>query len=198
MKKNFQRFALLAAATGSLLCVCIPPANSIARRPAFPVANEKVYLYPAIDSSLLSRFSGWPSEASLQAPLRRALRKLDSNLSVEFRRCEKYGLYELVDDSLSAGVRVTPVIGQYQFKKDTLEMPVQMTLRNKMRKTAYLVSMTGRGIYRAKTTPKSPYHYIAILLADFCRTFPYERAAEVFYRPAQSGKPVAQPKKATP
>jgi hypothetical protein len=70
MKKNFQRFALLAAATGALLCVCIPPANSIARRPAFPVANEKVYLYPAIDSSLLSRFSGWPSEASLQAPLR--------------------------------------------------------------------------------------------------------------------------------
>jgi hypothetical protein len=57
--------------------------------------------------------------------------------------------------------------------------------------------MTGRGVYKAKTAAKSPYHYIDILVADFCRNFAYSQAAEVFYRPPKAGGPV-QPKKRAP
>ena len=188
--KTALRLFLVSCAFGCTLQGCVAPlAKSLPRRAAFPAANEKIFISTAIDSSSLETFPGWPSEKNLQAPLISALKKLDSNMLVEFRRCEKYGLYELVDDSLLSSVRVSLVIGRYQFKKDTLTMPVRMTIEKPALKKNLTRTISAMGIYRAKTPPKSPLHYLDMLLADFCRNFPYSKAAEVFYRPSDKPRP---------
>jgi len=190
MKKVMRLSVAVGAALCALYGSCVvPPAKSMPRRAAFPAANEKIFLSLAIDSSSLEQAPGWPAESALQAPLRSALKKLDSNMFVEFRRCEKYGLYELVDDSLRGSVYVTFVIGRFQVTKDTLAMPIRMTVSKPALTRTLSRTVWGRGVYRAKSPPKSQLHHLHILIADFCRNFPYTQAAEVFYRPANAPRP---------
>jgi hypothetical protein len=49
-------------------------------------------------------------------------------------------------------------------------------------------SMSASGRYRAKSKPKSPLHYLDILIADFRRNFPYETFSGVFYRSFKNGE----------
>ncbi len=185
-------YARGCAVASAILCACVPPAHSLARRAEFPVLNEKIYLSPVIDSSSLDQFPGWPVDKTLETPLKRHFQKMDSSLFVEFRRSEKFGLYEMVDDSLSSGVAVTFVVKHFQFKKDTLLLPVHMKAEQWSTHRTYTQSLDGYGIYRAKSAPKSQLHYIDVLLADFCRNFPYKNAAGVFYMPSGTPQPLRQ------
>jgi hypothetical protein len=55
-------------------------------------------------------------------------------------------------------------------------------------KTERSFPISAFGMYRAKSRPKSPVHYLDILLADFRRSFPYRKMSGVFYRPYGSTK----------
>ena len=145
--------------------------------------NEKVYLYPVVDSSSIEDFEGWPSEKPLQDIIRSQLRKLDGALLAHFRQREKYGLYEMVEDSLLSSVRVTFVIGRFKSDQDELEFPVRMNVRRLADAAERSFAMSAAGRYRAKSRPKTTLHYLNILLADFRRHFPYETLSGVFYRP---------------
>jgi hypothetical protein len=168
---------------------CIPAIRQSARaKAAFPVMNEKVFLYPVVDSSSLEFFEGWPSEKPLQDILRRHFKKLDGALLARFRQREKYGLYEMVEDSLLSSVRVAFVVGKFQFKKDTLTFPVRMKTQRLTDKTERSFFFSAVGRYRAKSQPKSAVHYLDMLLADFRRNFPFEKMSGVFYRPYENRK----------
>ena len=164
-----------------IVCGCIPTLRQKAPTAAFPVMNEKMFLYPVIDSSCLELFEGWPSDESLQKILRRHFQKLDNALLVEFRRCEKYGLYEMVEDSMRSSVRITFVVGRFLMKKDVLTFPVRMTARRFIDKAERSFPIEAVGMYRSKSRPKSAAHYLDILLADFRRHFPYRKVTGVFY-----------------
>jgi len=62
------------------------------------LANEKVLLSPLVDSSSLQTLSGWPKDSATRSLLLVHFRELHDALVAEFRRCEKYGYFEVVDD----------------------------------------------------------------------------------------------------
>ena len=172
-----------------ILSSCIPVIRQSARATAaFPVMNEKIFLYAVVDSSSLQDFEGWPADKSLQDILRRHFRKLDRALIAHFRQREKYGLYEIVEDSLLSSVRIVFSLGKFQFKKDAITFPVSMKALRLTDKTERSFSFTAVGRYRAKSRPKSQVHYLDILLSDFRRNFPFEKMSSVFYRPYENRK----------
>jgi hypothetical protein len=163
-----------------LTCAAFLPAS--APQAVFPVINEKIYVYPVIDSSSIESFQGWPSEKPLQDILLDNFRKMHRAMVIELRQREKYGLYEIVEDSLLANVRLSFVINRFQLTKDTLTFPVHMTVQRMTDKTRGEFSIKSSGKYRAKSRPKSDVHYLDILLADFRRNFPYRKISGLFYR----------------
>jgi hypothetical protein len=167
-----------------ILSSCIPALRQSARATAaFPVMNEKIFLYPIVDSSSLQDFEGWPADKSLQDILRKHFQKLDRAILFHFRQREKYGLYEIVEDSLLSSVRIVFTLGKFQFKKDALTFPVSMKALRLTDKTQRSFSFNAVGRYRAKSRPKSQVHFLDILLSDFQRHFPFEKMSSVFYRP---------------
>ncbi len=183
MSNRFSFHSFLFLSAGMLLCACIPPLRQSVHEAAFPVINDRLFLYPVIDSSSIDSMEGWPTDKPLQDLLRRNFRKMDNTLFAEFRRCEKYGLYELTDDSGGSNVRVSFVIGRFRLNKDTLSFPLRMTAWNPANNKDYSLTIDGRGLYRAKSAPKSPFHYLDVILADARRYFPYHKLSGVFCRP---------------
>ena len=159
---------------------CVSSLQEAQHGAAVPVSGEKIFMCPIIDSSSLDKFEGWPSEKPLQMLLQKNYQQMYHNMFVEFRRGEKYGLYEMVEDSSQATAMISFFIQRYSFKKDTLTLPVSMSIRQGSVIKNYPSVFTAYGIYKAQSRPKSPFHYINFLLADFCRDFPYKRVVNVF------------------
>jgi hypothetical protein len=145
------------------------------------LANEKVLLSPFIDSSSLQTLSGWPKDSATRSLLLVHFRELHDALVAEFRRCEKYGYFEVVDDSAAATVRVQCIIRPYSFAKDTLTMPVRIELHHRVGVDTYTNTMGAAGVYKAASKPKSQLHYIDNLLADYRRSFPCRKLVALFY-----------------
>jgi hypothetical protein len=175
---------VLCATLVAILSSCIPALRQSTRATAaFPVMNEKIFLYPVVDSCSIQDFPGWPSDKSVQGILRKHFQKLDLALLAHFRQREKYGLYEIVEDSLLSSVRIVFTLGKFQFKKDAMTFPVSMKALRLTDKAERSFSFSAVGRYRAKSRPKSQVHYLDILLSDFRRHFPFEKMSAVFYRP---------------
>ncbi len=184
MKKHFFPLALFCCV---IMSGCVSSLQETKRTAVFPVSGEKIFICPIVDSSSLDKFEGWPSEKPYQTLLQRNFLQMYHTMIVEFRRSEKYGLYELVEDSTQSSAQISFIIQRYSYKKDTLTLPVRMTIRQGNVKKNFSSVFTAYGIYRAHSTPKSPFHYIDILLADFCRNFPYKQAVAIFC-PQQGNK----------
>lgn len=168
-----------------LLCFLFVSVPQARRLPAGVVslANEKVYINPFVDSSCLQTFDGWPKEPSSQKLLAHHFQEFYKNLFAEFKRCEKFGFYEMVEDSSAATVRILLTIRPYSFTKDTLRFPVRIELRHTAGLDTYANTIEGTGVYRAKSKPKSQFHKLDYLLADFRRHFPYAKVARLFFVP---------------
>jgi hypothetical protein len=149
------------------------------------LANEKVFINPPLDSSALQSFDGWPREKKYQDLLSVHFRDLHKNVIAEFKRSEKYGFYEVVDDSSAATVRLRLIVEPYSYKKDTLTLPVRVELRHKAGVDTYSNTILAQGVYRTKSKPKSPFHLLDYLLSDFRRHFPYKKLSALFCPPVQ-------------
>jgi hypothetical protein len=168
-----------------LLCFLFVSVPHARRLPAGVVslANEKVYINPFVDSSCLQTFDGWPKEPSSQKLLAHHFQDCYKNLFAEFKRCEKFGFYEMVEDSSAATVRILLTIMPYSYTKDTLRFPVRIELRHAAGLDTYANTIEGTGVYRAKSKPKSQFHKLDYLLADFRRHFPYAKVTRLFFVP---------------
>jgi len=164
------------------LYVSIPCAK---HRPAATVslANEKVYINQFVDSSSLGSFDGWPKDSASQKLLSVHFRDCWKNLFAEFKRCEKFGFYEMVEDSSAATVRIRLIVRRYSSSKDTLRFPVRIELHHAAGLDTYTNTIEAAGVYRVKSKPKSPFHRLDYLLADFRRHFPYAKVTALFYAP---------------
>jgi hypothetical protein len=188
MTKNKLSLTVLFIMVAAMLVLsgCIPHTRLINRRAAFPAMNEKIYVHQVKDSSSLNEFDGWPKENVLIDKITSLMKKFDSNALVEFRRDEKYGMYETSEDSLLAGIQIYFTIQHYKFKKDTLLLPVMMTIKQPSAFRSYKLLINAYGIYRVKSAPESKFHYIYLVLSDFCRYFPYDKAAGVLFNPEEN------------
>jgi len=167
----------------TVLCVLAAMAIAFAKptAPMVSLANEKVLIGSPVDSSGLQTISGWPSDSATRRLLLGHFSELHRNIVAEFRRCEKYGYFEVVDDSSAATVRVLLIIRPYSFIKDTLTIPVRIELHHRVGIDTYTNTIVASGVYRAPSKPKSQLHYLDNLLADYRRSFPVRKLAALFY-----------------
>jgi hypothetical protein len=169
-----------------IISLCLSFVFSAPRTAHFvSIAAQKVYICPLKDSSMLSSFEGWPKEESSQKLLTSHFDNVYKNLFAEFKRCEKYGFYEMVEDSIKATVNLIFTIKQYNYQKDSLFLPVRIELKHKSGIDTYTNTIIAYGIYKPKSKPKSQFHYLNHLLADYRRNFPYKKIASLFYPPQQ-------------
>ncbi len=147
------------------------------------LGNEKVYLSPIVDSSSLQSLEGWPKDSQTARLLLSHFDELHDNLIAEFRRCEKFGYYEMVDDSAAATVRIQLVTLPYSFVKDTLTIPVRVEIHHRTGIDTFTRTVRASGIYRPASKPESPLAYVDNLLADYRRYFPYRTLVALFYPP---------------
>jgi hypothetical protein len=173
---RFLFFALAYCLLCTTVAFCRPrPAGVVS------LANEKVYINPFVDSSSLQSCDGWPKEASSQKLLSHHFQDCYKNLFAEFKRCEKFGFYEMVEDSSAATVRIRMTVRPYSISKDTLHLPVRIELVHATGLDTYSNTIDGAGVYHVKSKPKSQFHKLDYLLADFRRHFPYAKVAGLFY-----------------
>ena len=166
-------FSVMSALVNSFAKPAVPPMVSL--------ANEKVLVGGLTDSSALQTLDGWPADPATQKLLLSHFDELRRSLIAEFRRCEKFGYYEVVDDSAAASVRILITLRPHSFVKDTLGIPVRIELRHRVGIDTYSNSVSAFGIYKAQSKPRSPLHYLDNLLADYRRSFPYRKLVALFY-----------------
>ncbi len=96
------------------------------------IAHEKVFLFPLADSTGLfasvQEGAGYDALRDDQVALKK---NLDTVLLIEMRRCEKFGYYQMVDDSSSASVHMQLLLKQPQYKRDSLFVVVECSVQRK-------------------------------------------------------------------
>jgi hypothetical protein len=103
------------------------------------------------------------------------------NLFAEFKRCEKFGLYEMTDNAASATVKISLTICTFSYKNSVLTFPVRIEMRRNTGIDPFSDTLIVSAQYRAASKPKSPFHLLDYLLADFRRHFPYKSTVALFY-----------------
>jgi hypothetical protein len=180
MKQCIKPFALLFFA---FVLFCVPAARkSSGGVTAVPSANEKIWLAPIVNKSGITRLNEWP-ENTLQADiLLRHFDEIRSKLLSEFRRCEKFGHYQTVDDSLQSTIRVFTSIEQRRMRNDTLQLSVSLLVTSPLENQQWTFVHEFFATAPGNRKEDDPFHYIGLLLVDLSNSFPYRQIVYPFYK----------------
>jgi hypothetical protein len=180
MKTNLRRsiFAL-----GAMVCFCTPAPrqNGDAKQVYIPAENQRLWLAPIVNKTRVEDLQGWPRDSLEKAILLRRFDDIGQRLLSEFRRCEKYGLYTMADDSGSATMRIFVTLDGYTRTKDTLTLPVFIHVEFPSRNKVYDFTFypAAGGVTGKKGS--GGFHYAGDLVAELCASFPYRQAVYRFY-----------------
>jgi len=146
------------------------------------IKHQNVYLRPLEGIDMVKTSTFWPENRDIEKILLEYMQEMWNNLLVEFRRCEKYGLYKMVDSSGAPTVVITVKIGSSKIRNDTLSMPVTIKTFIKSMKQTYTLSVDAYGIGSQDSTSESnQLYYLGAMFADYKRKFPYQKAVSAFY-----------------
>jgi hypothetical protein len=179
----FKTAASCIAATLPLLCLlsCTPPQKQLIGTATIPVINERLCLSRVISEASLEQLPGWPHDPRQQKILLKNFTDLHNRLLAEFRRCQKFGLYQVVDDAEGPTMRISVALLPYEFENDTLRMPVRLQTEHLPDGQRYIYTLSARGTATSEARDRGEFHYIGLLLADYCRNFPYKALVSFFY-----------------
>lgn len=148
---------------------------------AIPVADERLSLSPIISEAATDNLPDWPNDPRQQEILLRTFNGIWSRLLAEFRRCQKYGLYTIVEDNANPTMRISVTITAMELAGDSLSMPIRLLAERLRDDQRFSFTLP----VKAKTSgPKKdyqPFHYYGNLLAGYARTFPYRVLVSYFY-----------------
>lgn len=171
MKKNILFLFLL-------FFLCTP--KHVRFEPAIiPAAYEKLYLAPLISEAQLEQLKGWPVDAPTQQILMNYILEIKENLKEEFLRCEKFGYYEMVEDTESnPTMRISVTLLNADLQNDTLKIPVNMRVERLPDGKEFIYSLPA-----ISTSSKSddPLHFLGSLLHNYKQRFPYKELVSFFY-----------------
>ena len=148
---------------------------------AIPVVDERISISPIISEVETSNLPDWPKDPGQQKILLKTFNDIWLRLQAEFRRCQKYGLYTMVDDNDNPTIRISVVITAMDLHNDTLSMPIRLVaerLRDDQRFSYTLPAASGTS-FRKRTS--QPFHYYGLLLSGYARSFPYGVLVSFFY-----------------
>ena len=173
-----------------MMSICLVHCANQVRKTApaeIPAENQKIILMAIIDSLQLADLAEWPLDDALkQSMLLRIPRTLDRALAIEFRRCEKLGMFTLVTDTsdLSA-MRVRIKLQKSSATPSRLRSDITVTIDIPALAETKTYWFESTGLYRSKTGPQSSFHHLGFLIQDYCRNFPAADIAQLFYPSAK-------------
>ena len=145
------------------------------------VKHQNLYLQPISGLDKLALLEEWPADKNQGTFLLEQFSFLNKNLLAEFRRCEKYGLYTMVDSTGSSTVTVTPELSSPRIRNDTLHLPMILKAYNKSEKRVGTVTISAFGLCPVDSTGTIPLQKLGKALADYRRRFPYKKIVALFY-----------------
>ena len=177
-----MKIAALMSACCCLLFLCAP-----ARRidtyiaATIPVAEERLSLSPIISEAAPDNLPDWPDDPGQQEILLRTFNDIWSRLLAEFRKCQKYGLYTVVEDNADPTMRISVTITAMELSDDSLSMPIRLLAERLRDDQRFSFTLPVKANAPAPKKDTSPFHYYGNLLADYARIFPYRVLVSYFY-----------------
>jgi len=158
---------------------CTPPQQRYDGPTTIPVENERICLAPLVIRAELESIDGWPNDPIRQKIILRQLTGIWNKLLAEFHRCEKLGLYQMVDDHEDPTVRISITLISNEFKSDTLYIPVRLQAESLHDGRRYIYTLQAKAW--SKNKKSNSYHYIGRLLSQYRKNFPYRSLVSFFY-----------------
>jgi hypothetical protein len=108
--------------------------------------------------------------------------KIEAKILSELRRCEKYGLYTMVDDSSEASMTITVKLTPFSRDHDTVTIPAEIKIHSRVPPTLYNYKFSPRAMAFRDMREKSPFHYVGLIMMNYVNEFPYKPIVHLLYR----------------
>lgn len=183
MRSSYLKCFNKTALTISISIIFYSCASQLAtREPAsIEVKHQKIHLRPIMRQDKLESCEFWPDSIWQRKFLVENIQQVWKNLLAEFRRCEKYGLYTMVDSIASSTVEVTPEIISSRIEKDTLFIALRIITFYKADKRSNAMTIDAYGLFESDTNEVVTVKELVSAFADYRRRFPYEKVVSSFY-----------------
>ena len=156
--------------------------NLATRKPAaVEVKHQQLYLQPLKGLEKLESSEYWPDSIWQGKFLIENMQQLWKNLLGEFRRCEKYGLYTMVDSTASSTVDIIPEIIYSKIKNDTLFISLGIKTFYKAGKKSNTMTVDAFGLFKQEVKEAVTVKALVPAFADYRRRFPYEKVVSAYY-----------------
>ncbi|MBN1757017.1 MAG: hypothetical protein JW863_01795 [Chitinispirillaceae bacterium] len=146
-----------------------------------PVVDEKLSLSPIISEVETGNLPDWPSNPDQQKILLKTFNTIWLKLLSEFRRCQKYGLYTMVEDNDNPTIRISVTITAMELTGDTLSMPIRLQAERLRDDQRFSYTLPVKAKAPASDPQPNPFHYYGKLFSDYARSFPYKVLVSYFY-----------------
>lgn len=163
-------------------CSPIPGPNKSLEQP-LNVENERIFLAPVSFKESLEKLNGWPEDSLKQKILKANFKNIRDKLDSEFHRCEKFGLYRMVEENESPTIIITVTITSIDLENDTLRMPLKLQAQWLIGAKSYAQSIPAKASVENASREKNEnrFHYLGLLLSNYTINFPYKLIVSFFY-----------------
>ena len=151
---------------------------------AVKIQYQKVFLKPIEGISCITESRFWPDTLCEKTMVSDNMNQLFKNLLSEFRRCEKYGLYTMVDSMESYSVEVTIRLLSAALQGDTLCIPLNVTIVSRVFSQKHTCQIPAYGLCHSYADTVPACYRIGSGIADYKRCFPYQEIVSKIYQPA--------------
>ena len=156
--------------------------NLATRKPAtIEVKHQQICLQPVRGLEKLESSEYWPDSIWQGKFLIENMQQVWKNLLGEFHRCEKYGLYTMVDSTASSTVDIIPEIIFSNIKNDTLFISLGIKTFYKVNKRSNTLTVDAYGLFKQETKEAVTVQALVSAFADYRRRFPYEKVVSAYY-----------------
>jgi len=166
-----------------LVTGCLPPPPIETYMEAtISVAEERLSLSPLISEARMEDLPDWPSAPEQQKILLRNFDEIWSAVLAEFRRCQKYGLYTMVEDNNNPTIRISITLTSIEYTNDTLSLPVRLQAERLRDDQRFIYTLPAIATANGTTIASNSFYYYGILLSNYRRHFPSREIVSFFYR----------------
>jgi hypothetical protein len=151
------------------------------------VHYQKIYLNPVNVNNALLFDAALQKEHCITKMVTDNLAEVGKNLLAEFRRCEKYGLYSMVDSMDSYSLEVTLTFDRIDLHNDTITIPATIMIRDKIsqHKQSFRIITSGVSVSYPDSTTRC--YRFGSAISDLRRRFPCREIVTRFYSSGEQG-----------
>ena len=177
--KRFLSVSLLIVL--ACFCSCIAVNRNVSEGTAtIPVEHERLYLAPLQNDISLENLRFWPQDPDKQKILLKNFSSIWEKLKREFKRCEKFGLYKMVEDTEHPTVRISVTLISAE-EGDTLFIPVRLEIERLSDRHHSIYTVPANATAAVSKKEKNPFGYMNKLFSNYRRNFPYIQIVSFFY-----------------